>query len=80
MPALAVLVRQAYDFRCDLWSLGIFAFAILVGKFPFNRTPSANLDTGWMKALNKAIAERSKKAHRLGSTQRAPVKRAPEEK
>ena len=28
--------RNLYDYRCDLWSAGIIAFALLTGRFPFD--------------------------------------------
>eukprot|EP00929_Paragymnodinium_shiwhaense_P003114 TRINITY_DN10350_c2_g1_i1.p1 TRINITY_DN10350_c2_g1~~TRINITY_DN10350_c2_g1_i1.p1 ORF type:complete len:511 (-),score=114.93 TRINITY_DN10350_c2_g1_i1:201-1733(-) len=31
-----VLAGLTYDFRADLWSLGILLFVLLVGKFPFD--------------------------------------------
>jgi serine/threonine protein kinase len=31
-----ILKKQKYSYKCDIWSLGIMTYEMLVGKFPFD--------------------------------------------
>jgi serine/threonine/tyrosine protein kinase RAD53 len=40
-----VLARnQQYTSKCDLWSLGVSAFALLTGHYPFNGTSKNDIE------------------------------------
>ena len=36
--------RCGYDKRCDLWSIGVIAYRLLSGQFPFFETDSKDMD------------------------------------
>ena len=38
------VINGNYDKRCDLWSIGVIAYRLLSGKFPFFGTEDKDLD------------------------------------
>ena len=38
------VIKGSYDKRCDLWSMGVIAYRLLSGQFPFFGTDDMDLD------------------------------------
>mmetsp|Transcript_18607 Transcript_18607/g.32578 ORF Transcript_18607/g.32578 Transcript_18607/m.32578 type:complete len:540 (+) Transcript_18607:44-1663(+) len=39
------LLKGSYDSKCDIWSLGVIVFQLLIGRFPFEGSDTSELNT-----------------------------------
>ena len=50
------LVMQSYDEKCDLWSVGMLAYQMLTGRFPFwEDVRKVSLTDVWKAILTEEI-------------------------
>ncbi len=47
------VLLESYTEKCDIWSIGVIAYALLLGNFPFD---DKNEDIIWDKILGSKLA------------------------
>lgn len=39
-----VIKNKSYDFKCDMWSLGVCLYKMLTGSYPYSKDDIKNFD------------------------------------
>jgi len=65
-----LLLRRAYDHKCDVFSVGVILFIMLTGYPPFE---NASVSDPWFKPLLEGKVDKFWRAHRHSAVARMPV-------